>query len=134
MIHSAEEFVALRSSDVREEYIRACHDDAPMDVWKAVVERFPEMRVWVARNKSIPPEIVTRLSTDLDPLVREAVARKRKAPEDVLALLARDPSQMVRQAVAANRRAEPTLLRVLANDEVESVASVARQNLADRGP
>jgi hypothetical protein len=44
MIASAEEFVALRTSEDPEEYNRAAHDEAPEEVWWDVIRRFLVMR------------------------------------------------------------------------------------------
>ena len=58
MMHSADEFVRLRQSDCQSEYLRAATDSATVDVWLDVIRRFPEMKVWVARNKTVPIEIL----------------------------------------------------------------------------
>jgi Leucine rich repeat variant len=46
-------------------------------VWYEVIDRFPDMRFWVAHNKTIPLEILERLRTDPDDKVQEMVRRKR---------------------------------------------------------
>lgn len=54
MIASAEEFVELRRSERQEEYSRVAQDSAPREVWLEVIQRFPDMRFWVAQNKTVP--------------------------------------------------------------------------------
>ena len=78
MISSAAEFVQLRTSEDREEYGRAANDPASLQVWLEVVRTHPELKVWVAHNKTIQIEILELLSTDPDSEVRVSVAAKRK--------------------------------------------------------
>lgn len=76
MIESAEEFVRLRTSEEPTEYRRAAHDDASEDTWRDVVERFPDMRFWVAQNKTVPLSILETLRDDPDERVRVMVRAK----------------------------------------------------------
>ena len=99
VIESAEQFVWLRRSDLKEEYDRATNEDAPLDVWQEVIDEYPEMRGWVAHNKTVPPEILRRLAEDEDPAVRLRVAMKRDVPFDVIAMLADDEDAAVREAI-----------------------------------
>lgn len=86
VIESAEEFVRLRNSKDPDEYGRAAHDEASEDVWRDVVERFPDMRFWVAQNKTVPLSILEALRHDPDERVRSMVRAKgtwaRAHPED----------------------------------------------------
>ena len=86
VIESAEEFVRLRRSVDPEEYRRAAWEEAPVDTWLDVIERFPEMRSWVAHNKTVPLEILEILRQDPDEQVQWAVRQKRSwaraHPED----------------------------------------------------
>jgi hypothetical protein len=77
VIRSAEEFVCLRTSDDPDEYGRAAHDEASEDTWRDVVERFPDMRFWVAQNKTVPLSILETLRHDPDERVRSMVRAKR---------------------------------------------------------
>lgn len=52
MIESAEQFRSLLESDEPNEYHRAAHDEASLEVWLDVVSRMPTMRFWVAQNKT----------------------------------------------------------------------------------
>lgn len=61
MIRSAEEFVALRDSEIKVEYDRSAMEEAPIAVWHEVIEKFPDHRRWVAHNKTVPVEILEML-------------------------------------------------------------------------
>lgn len=86
MIESADEFVRLRTSDDPAEYRRAAHDDAAERTWRDVIARFPEMRFWVAQNKTVPLSVLEDLRNDPDERVRSMVRAKglwrRAHPED----------------------------------------------------
>ena len=81
MIASAEQSVRLRSSDQRDAYSRATKDEAPLAVWLDVIERFPDMREWVAHHKKVPLEVLELLSSGPSAQVTVAVAMKRKPDE-----------------------------------------------------
>jgi hypothetical protein len=129
MIQSPEEFVRLRKSSDPEEYRLAANEPAPLSVWEGVVEKFPEMKIWVIHNKTIPIEILRQLWQDPDPLVREAIARKRKCPGDILMSFARDEDLSVRIAVAYNEKTPKDALDFLTNDTSASVSEIAKARL-----
>lgn len=132
MITSAEEFVALRVSEIKDEYDRAAMEEAPISVWREVIEKFPEYRRWVAHNKTVPVEILEELCVFDD--VRYFVASKRKLSQALFERLSQDPDSLVRGAIAANRKAPVAILEKLLEDESESVVRVARYNFASRKP
>jgi hypothetical protein len=86
---SAEEFIRLRQSERSGNYLRAATESAEIDGWLEIIYRFPNMRVWVAQNKTVPLEILSILARDEDPAVRAFVAMKNKLSMDLIALLAR---------------------------------------------
>lgn len=129
MITSADEFVRLRTSEDRDEYHRAAHDEAPLAVWEEVLERFPDMHFWVAQNKQVPTEILRRLAESPDPHVREMVARKGKLPPDLFPVLARDPDASVRAAIAVNRKTPVAVRRGLLDDPEAFVREAAAERL-----
>ncbi|MBW3570986.1 MAG: HEAT repeat domain-containing protein [Gemmatimonadetes bacterium] len=131
MIETAEEFVRLRTSDDPAEYRRAAADPAPQAVWFELVERYPEMRFWVAQNKTVPHSVLERLAADPDPDVRSMVARKRKLQPALMARLADDPNDGVRHGVVCNASCPPDILRRLASDRWSTVAEEARARLED---
>jgi hypothetical protein len=132
MITSADEFVRLRTSSERDLYSRAAGEPAPEEVWLEVIKKYPEMRKWVAHNKTVPNTILAVLADDPDYEVRWMVAQRRKADPAVLEKLARDPHESVRERVACNRKTPTTLLRRLADDPEAFVAEAAREQLQER--
>lgn len=131
MILSASEFVRLRMSKDPEEYNRAALDEANEEVWIDIIENYPDMKVWVAHNKTIPLTILTRLSDDPDIKVRFVVAFKRKLDQALFNKLARDRDTSVRQRIAYNKKTPIEVLELLATDSEEMVGSVAKDRLRD---
>jgi hypothetical protein len=127
MIESAEQFRSLRESEQSDEYSRAAHEEAPLEVWLDVIERMPDMRFWVAQNKTVPIPVLEHLADDIDPRVRDMVARKRKLPESLQTKLATDPDPSVRCALASNAKLAPRALVILSNDLDEMVAAVLKR-------
>ncbi|NML31665.1 hypothetical protein [Paraburkholderia antibiotica] len=131
MIHSAEEFIALRDSSLKDEYDRAATDEAPVSVWKDVIDRFPEYRKWVAHNKTVPLEILTLLC-QFEPDVRRFIAVKRKLSDELFELLSKDLDAVVRQGIASNKKTPVSIIRRLVQDEDQDVSRVAKYNLENR--
>ncbi|AWU99932.1 hypothetical protein DM992_10560 [Burkholderia sp. JP2-270] len=131
MIQSAEEFIALRDSRIKDEYDRAATDEASVSVWRDVIVRFPDYRKWVAHNKTVPVEILAELC-QFEAEVRRFVAVKRKLSRELFELLAKDPDPVVRQGIASNKKAPISIISGLMQDEDESVSSVARYNFENR--
>jgi hypothetical protein len=129
MMHSAEEFVRLRQSDSQADYLKAATDSATVDVWLDVIRRFPEMKVWVARNKTVPIEILLVLAGDHDSNVRVAVATKNKLSEELFTVLAGDADDSVRQRIAYNKNTPIHVLQRLSLDTCELVAAPARSRV-----
>jgi hypothetical protein len=86
VIESADEFARLRTSADPAEYQRAAHDNAADRTWRDVIARFPNMRFWVAQNKTVPLSVLEDLRNDPDERVRDVVRAKgvwrRAHPED----------------------------------------------------
>jgi len=125
MIDSAEQFRALRESEYIEEYHRAAHDEAPLEVWLDIIARMPDMRFWVAQNKTVPIRVLEQLADDSDTRVRDMVARKRKIPESLQIKLATDTDATVRCALASNANLTPRALAILFDDTDELVVATA---------
>ncbi|WP_435170188.1 hypothetical protein [Paenibacillus glycanilyticus] len=132
MINSAEEFVRLRNSEKMDEYLKAAGDFAPFEVWLEVIKMYPDMREWVAHNKSIPVEIMEILADDVDERVRFNVATKNRLPEHLQLILAKDSDSSVRQRIVYNKKATFQALSVLLNDEDEEIRTLAK-NRIDEG-
>lgn len=131
MIRTAAEFVSLRESHDPNDYRRAAHDDAPLDVWLEVIASFPHMKKWVVLNKTVPVVVIEALARDEDPTIRSVVAMKRKAPADVLRELSSDAEAGVRATVASNPNTPLDVLRNLTADREAFVAELARERLSD---
>ena len=127
MISSAEEFVELRRSQRREEYLRATQESAPREVWLEVIQRFPDMRFWVAQNKTVPVEVLAVLARDPDSRVRSMVAMKNKLTADLFELLAKDQDDSVRARLAHNKKVPSEILRRLSTDQSQVVSIAARE-------
>lgn len=124
--------MALRQSDSPSDQTRATQDEASLEVWLGVIAAYPEMRQWVAHNKTVPHAVLQVLATDPDPVVRWWVAGKRKLDSAVLRMLAADEDESVRARVARHRRTEPEVLSALAHDESWVVREAAEEVLASR--
>lgn len=127
MINSAEQFRSLRESEDPEEYRRAAHDAAPIEVWLDVVTRMPDMRFWVAQNKTVPVVVLEQLADDPDSRVRDMVARKRKIPETLQIKLAADTEPSVRSALACNAKVTARVLAMLIDDDDQTVRDAAQR-------
>ena len=125
MIMSAREFVELRTSSRQDDYLRAATDSAPLDVWTEILEKYPDMKQWVAHNKTVPIVILHTLASDSDPRVRSIVATKNKLPRELMVLLANDVDETVRQRIAYNKNVDLEILQTLAKDSSEIVSSSA---------
>jgi hypothetical protein len=129
MIESAEEFVRLRVSEQPEEYGRAAREEAPVSVWLDVIARYPDMREWVAQNKTVPTDVLSVLARDPDPRVRTMIAMKRKLPVELQQLLANDPDEGIRIRLAYNAKTERAVLEHLAHDGSTMVREAAARRL-----
>ena len=131
MIQSAEEFVQLRRSHCQSDYLKAASEAASLDVWVDVIQRFPEMKIWVALNKTVPTEILAALAKDADSDVRATVAMKNKLTEELYVLLASDSDDGVRERVAFNKNTPTKVLERLSRDKQPQIAEQARRRLAE---
>jgi hypothetical protein len=129
MISSAEEFVELRRSERQEEYLRAAQESAPREVWLEVIRCFPDMRFWVAQNKTVPVEVLAVLAHDPDSRVRSMVAMKNKLTDDLFMLLATDQDDSVRASLAHNKKVPSEILERLSRDQSQVVSAAARERL-----
>jgi hypothetical protein len=130
MIESVAEFVRLRESEDPAEYRRAAAEPASLEVWREVVASRPDLRFWVAHNKTVPLEILRDLASDPDPRVRAMVADKRKLDAELFERLAGDPDADVRARLASNAKAPRAVLERLAADGESIVAEPARERLS----
>lgn len=117
MIKTSAEFILLRNSDIPEEYNRAGIEEAPLTVWMDLIENHHDMKVWVARNRMIPKEIIHILSKDSDPIVRHAISMKYPLDIEIYSQLAKDSDEGIRAQLANNKRLPVFLLKQLAYDD-----------------
>jgi hypothetical protein len=129
MILSAEEFVQLRTSVNPADYLRAASEEAAGGVWLEVIEQYPDMRFWVAQNKTVPVGILEKLAMDADARVRYMVASKNKLTPELLELLSRDPDPTIRERIARNKKCSKPVLERLSTDPTPAVASAAQEHL-----
>src|SRR5690606_13372932 len=104
MITSPEEFKKLRLSENIEEQRRSALEPAELQTWFGVIEKYPDLKEWVAHNKTIPLEILENLATDEDEKVKCVVARKRKINQKIFDLLNSDKNEAVRHALICNTK------------------------------
>ena len=104
MIQDAAEFKWLRENDDLQLQRRASDESASYDTWIEVINNYPELREWVAHNKTVPIEILDLLSADESSQVRSTVARKRKITPEIGERLAVDKSEDVRYALLCNTK------------------------------
>lgn len=114
MIQTPEAFVRLRTSQDPAEYGRAAHDEAPMAVWMALIAGWPDMREWVAHNKTVPLEVLRALAVDPRARVRRAVAVKRKLDRDLFERLAADADEGVLRALLHNAKVPTDIHAIVA--------------------
>ena len=131
MIGSADEFLRLRCSGDPSDYRRAASEPAALSVWLELIDRYPDSRVWVARNKTVPVGVLSILAGDPNPQVRHAVSTKRKLTPELLERLSGDPDESVRLQVARHQNTPKVVLERLVRDDWENVANVAAQRLDD---
>lgn len=129
MIESAQEFYRLRKSSIQSKYYRAAHDEAPLGIWLEVIKNYPDMRFWVAHNKTVPVEILEILATDEDVRVRAMVAQKRKLPERLQVKLAKDPHFSVRQSLVYNAKITKKTLDMLLQDTEQKIKKLAENKI-----
>jgi len=133
MINSPEEFIKLRNSNIPAEYNRAKIEDASIDVWFDLIQSYPDMRVWVARNKTIPREIIVYLSKDSDPIVRHAICSKYPLDTDIYLLFSQDPDEGIRSRLTFNKKLPLSILKEMSeNDPSEFVRSQALDRYKQR--
>ncbi len=126
---SAAEFVRLRSSQDPHDYGAADLGTASLVVWMDVLADYPDFRQWVARNKTVPLEILRLLADDPDPRVRAAVASKRTLTLDLFRKLAADADDAVRLRIVHNAATPRPVLESLTRDPYDLVSARAKVRL-----
>jgi hypothetical protein len=132
VIESAEEFVGLRASGDAADYQRIKQDEAPLEVWLAIVRNYPDMRFWVAFNRTLPVEVLRILAGDSDWRVRDKVASRRDAPGDILELLSSDGHEAVLSSVAGNPGTPAEALEILSRHSWDQIQEKSSRQLRAR--
>ncbi|MFF1961829.1 hypothetical protein ACFVWX_33345 [Streptomyces sp. NPDC058220] len=129
MIDSADEFVRLRGSSDPRDYRRVAVDEASDQVWLEIITRYPEERVGVAKNKTVPISVLEILISDPDARVRFMVAMKRKFSSQLLERLAQDVDESIRMKVAQHKNTSRATLESLRFDPWQDVRAVVEGRL-----
>ncbi|WP_149030664.1 hypothetical protein [Kitasatospora sp. MBT66] len=132
MIESADEFVRLRLGGDGADYQRIKRDEAPLEVWLEIARDYPDMRFWVAFNRTVPAEVLRLLGQDDDWRVRARIASRRDAPRDVLEILSSDTHDAVASSVAGNPETPDDALARLTGHHWGQVRDKAAQQLEVR--
>lgn len=127
MISSAKEFIALR--ELNDE--RASHDTADLKIWLEVIEHYPDYKIWVIHNKTVPIEILEILVHDSDPKVRGAVARKRKINDTIFDILKTDKEESVRYDLISNTNLPINKLKQIKTDDSEWLEQKLKEKLSE---
>jgi len=130
MINSAEDFIRLRNSEIMEEYLRAAHEEAPIEVWETLIKEHDDMKKWVIHNKTVPLCILEILSMDPDPQIRSFVARKRKLTRELFEKLSRDSDESVRMSIVANSKTPIDIIKNLLLDEWIEIRAAVEERLS----
>jgi hypothetical protein len=131
-LDSADEFVRLRYSADPEERRRAATEEAAPSVWRDIMERYPEARVWIAHNKTVPFEILADLSRDASAEVRHMVVMKRKLTPEILDRLAADTDESIRMRVAMHKNVADVTLQRLRDDSWDKIRHLVAERLGDK--
>jgi len=133
MIETVAEFVRLVESDDPDERRRSAWEAALPQVWKSLVENHPEMRFWVAGNRTVPDVILRILAIDPEWRVRHRVASRKSCPSDILELLSNDTHDSIVSLVAGHPNTPSSALRRLARYPWDQVSKKATRQLSERG-
>lgn len=133
MIETVAEFIRLVESDDPDEIRRSAWEDALPKVWKLLVEDYPEMRFWVAHNRTVPEQILRILAVDPEWRVRHRVASRRSCPSGILELLSNDTHDSIASLVAGHPNVPSSALRRLEKYPWGQVSEKATRQLAERG-
>jgi hypothetical protein len=133
VIETVAEFIRLVESDSAADRRRSAWEEAAGGVWLALIEKHPEMRFWVAHNRTLPVDAMRILAADEDWRVRARIAMKASCPGDVLDLLSSDPHDAVASTVAGHPGTPTEALQRLSRHPWVQVREKALQQLAQRG-
>lgn len=132
MIDNANEWIKLRRSEEREDYWRSANEEVPLSVWKEIYEVAPDLRDFIAYNKTSPHEMLEILAKDDDSRVRYAAAARADARPELLRQLALDADEAVRGRICWNPSTPRDVLELLvATEWFEPNLERLRERLAE---
>ena len=131
MIESADEFIRLRTSEIKEEYDRSTYDTADISTWTELINNYPDYKQWVIHNKTVPIEILEVLTLDNDPNIRSLVARKRKINDKIFKALSTDKDENVRHSLIYNSGLTIEKLKQINTADSDWLAGQLRQRLIE---
>jgi hypothetical protein len=129
MIDSAEAFARMLADSPADAAKLVIVEAATTRVWWDVLERYPQLAVWVAANRTVPEEILTHLAQHGSTPVRAAVASGPGVSEELLLRLAHDKDDLIRLRVACNSKATRNVLAALVGDACPGVSAHAQARL-----
>ena len=97
--------------------------------WWDMLARWPELAVWVASNRHLPPALVAHLAAHPRTQVRAAIASNAPMDEALMLQLAHDKSDLVRMRIACNAQASRAVLAALVADSCVVVSKHAEARL-----
>lgn len=132
MVNSVEEFLNILDSDeeLGTNESRLCH--APDNVWRQIIIEHPELKRWVAWNKTISYTILEILSEDNDPEIRWWIASKTKISIGLLERFSKDSNSSIRERIVFNSFTPVHILKELSLDTDADIAENARRRLIER--
>ena len=126
MIYTPEEFKILCEN---EEDTTHANQAASSEVWIDVLNKYPQLARCVAANKTIPDDIIDRLSKSNDLDIRWKIATKRKLNRAIFERLAADTDPTIRHRIACNPKTPSDILLFLSKDPDSMVALAATRKL-----
>ncbi|HCT78361.1 MAG TPA: hypothetical protein DGG94_19715 [Micromonosporaceae bacterium] len=133
MIETVQEFIRLVNSADSADRKRAAWEEAQSSVWLTLIENHPEMRFWVAHNRTVPDDVLRKLASDLDWRVRDRIATKNACPSQILELLSHDENEAVASTVAGHPNTPTSALQGLERHPSGNVREKASRQLSKRG-
>jgi len=132
VIDNIEEYLKLANSDDIEENKKTISSELSPDVISSIINKYPDRKSWLVRNKHIPLEILRTLSTDKCIDVRFTIAMKKKCDRGIFETLMNDTDFSIRMAVVRNNKLPLDLLEKMCCDDELEIADKATRIFLER--